>query len=241
MQPLISKVAPILWRTSAAAGATKHHCSSAPESSKSRNHLAAFDSNLFSCRFVSDGGADVIPNLLCASAVTHPPPPSPALFSILLVLISHSDPFPGVEWGKPSLLCVWRLDGKVENASLCTQSLPSRLFFYTTCCIFIFFSSSFATACPTWKCTYSTLPVPVQTQNLLFSGFFFHIQLPDWAANTAPRDYFVSHWSRARAHTRSWHISPQTFQNTLCHFLFLFSDKVKRQVSGPMPPTVFSV
>lgn len=58
----------------AAAGATKHHCSSAPESSKSRNHLAAFDSNLFSCRFVSDGGADVIPNLLCASAVTPPPP-----------------------------------------------------------------------------------------------------------------------------------------------------------------------
>lgn len=74
-----------------------------------------------------------------------------------------------------------------------------------------------------------------------FQGFFPHIQLPDWAANTAPHDYFISHWSRAHAHTRSWHISPQTFQNTLCHFSFLFSDKVKRQVSGPMPPADFKV
>lgn len=70
VQPLISTVPPFLCHASATAGATKRHCSSAPESADSRKHLAAFDSNSFSCRFMCDEDADVIRNLLCASALT---------------------------------------------------------------------------------------------------------------------------------------------------------------------------
>lgn len=209
MQPLISKVAPFLWRTSAAAGATKRHCSSAPESSKSRNHLATFDSNLFSCRFVSDGGADVIPNLLCASAVTpHPPtPPLPAFPCPFLYITSSNKSL-------RSLSPVWSEENRPSSVSgglmekwkmrPCAHNLCQVVYFFTQPAAFSFSSPPHLqqhaqpenALIPHCHCQY-------KHRTCCFQGFFPHIQLPDWAANTAPHDYFISHWSRAHAHTRS--------------------------------------
>lgn len=177
---------------------------------------------------MSDGDADVVCNLLYASEVTTPSP-----FPYITGSKRPPDSFSGYEWEKPPLLCVWRFDGKVENVSLCTQSLPRSLFltqsaaitspphlqqyhqpenaliWHRTCqyrpktCCFQAFPTP---SCPTGQ-------IRLQTRPLATTLFPIHSELVHMIATRLT----------------------QTFQNTVSLFISL-SDKVKRRASGPTPP-----
>lgn len=153
-------------------------------------------------------------------------PPPPSRFLILLVLKGPLILFLW-SWVKKSVppLCleVWWKSGKCVPV----HTMPSFIL-NATCCNF--FSSSFATSWPTWKCTYSTLHMPVPSENV-FSGFF---------SGTSSCPTGCKHGLSLLLYLRSRHIyitthATQTFQNTVSLFISL-SDKVKRRVSGPTPP-----